>query len=377
MPPLAAGGLFDALLGESEMLVAHDSPRPKILIVEDSYLTAEAVGDLVKRYGCEVAGAVGRVETGVEFLRKNDVDAAVVDIDLRGTASFPICDQLRKRDIPFVFLTGYDKGYAIPPEFRGAARLSKPVDDREFETALTALASAGRTPSVDRGNLVLDRLPLATWRLVLPRLERVAMAAQEMLERPGGEIHHVYFPVAGLVSIRACSAQGKRIEVGLIGRDGLTGIAFLLGRSDGREIEAIVQHPGFAWRISVSALAELRGLDPEFDAQLLRSVDRFISQLARNALATGYGTIEQRLARRLLMTSIRLGTKSLALTHDSLSRVLAVRRSGVTVALHMLESRGLIRARRNLIEILNFGALARAAGENCWTVADFRFTADD
>lgn len=124
------------------MPITQNSTKPKILIVEDSYLTAEAVGDLVKRCGCEVAGAVGRVETGIEFVRKNVVDAAVVDIDLHGTASFPICNQLRQRDIPFVFLTGYDRSYVIPPEFQGTVRLSKPVDDREFETALSSLTPA-------------------------------------------------------------------------------------------------------------------------------------------------------------------------------------------------------------------------------------------
>lgn len=359
------------------MLVAQDSPRPKILIVEDNYLTAEAVGDLVRKCGCEVAGAVGRVESGVEFLRTNHVDAAVVDIDLRGTASFPICAQLSKRDIPFLFLSGYDKNYAIPPEFQGAVRLSKPVDGRELEKALAALAFVVPTPSVERGNFVLDRLPLATWRLLQPRLQQVAMAGEEMLETPEGETSHVYFPVTGLVSIRACSAQGKRIEVALVGRDGLTGIAALLGRTSARGTEAVVQHPGLAWRIPVPALTELRRLDHEFDAQLLRAVDSLICQLARNALATGYGTIEQRLARRLLMTSIRLGTRRIALTHDGLAKVLAVRRSGITVALHMLESRQMIRGRRNLIEILDFGALARAAGQNCWTAADFKFAADD
>jgi CRP-like cAMP-binding protein len=352
---------------------AQDSPKPKILIVEDSYLTAEAVSDLAKKCGYEVAAAVGYVETGVEFLREHDVDAAVVDIDLHGTASFPICAQLKKRDIPFVFLTGYDTSYDIPPEFQSAVRLSKPFDGREFETAMAALASAGPTPGTDRGNLVLDRLSAADWRLVKPRLERVAIAADELLETPGDEIRYVYFPVTGLVSIRACSAHGKRIEVGLVGRDGVTGTTVLLGRTRSLETEAIVQHPGAAWRISAPALSELLRLHPNFHGRLLPAVQAFMSQLARNALAIGYGTIEQRLARRLLMTSLRLGTNSLALTHDGLSRMLAVRRSGVTIALHMLESRQVIRAKRNLIEILDYGALVREAGENCWVAADFQF----
>ena len=70
------------------------------------------------------------------------------------------------------------------------------------------------------------------------------------------------------------------------------------------------------------------------------------------------------------MISFRIGAKELALTHDELARSLAVRRSGVTVALHMLEARNVIRVRRNLVEILDTGALAREAGETCWIDAD-------
>jgi CRP-like cAMP-binding protein/ActR/RegA family two-component response regulator len=355
------------------MPITQNSAKPRILIVEDSFLTAEAVGDLVKRCGCEVAGAVGRVETGIEFVRKNEVDAAVVDIDLHGTASFPICNQLKQRDIPFVFLTGYDRSYVIPPEFQGTVRLSKPVDDREFETALSSLTPAQPAAVAERGNLVLDGLPASTWWLLEPRLEQVTPGADEVLETPGQKIPYVHFPVTGLVSVRTCSRQGKRIETGLVGREGLTGFAVLLGDVRSVEAEAIVQHPGLMWRIPSQALAELLPLNHDLRAHLLRAVNAFMNQVSRNVLAVGYGTIEQRLARRLLMMSMRLGTRSLALTHEGLSRVLGVRRSGVTVALHMLESRRVIRARRNLVEVLDYTALIREAGESCWTAEDSRF----
>ncbi|SJZ83371.1 cAMP-binding domain of CRP or a regulatory subunit of cAMP-dependent protein kinases [Enhydrobacter aerosaccus] len=348
------------------MLVAQQQPKPKILVVEDSYLTAEAVCDMVKRCGCDVAAAVGRVETGVEFLCQNDVDGAVVDIDLRGTTSFPLCDQLRKREIPFLFLTGYGPNYVLPPEFQDRPRLFKPLDDREFESALATLTSGGQ--DVDRGNLVLGRLSAAHWRAVLPRLERATLDVDQVLETPGAEIRHVYFPVSGLISVRAVSTNGKRIEVGLVGREGVTGIGALLA-STGSEVEAVVQHRGEAWRLPAAIVPELQAL-PELYSALLAAAYRFTGHMARNSLAIGYGTIEQRLARRLLTASIRLGSKTLAITHDSLSRMLAVRRSGVTVALHMLESREVIRARRNVVEILDYGALMREAGEICWGSED-------
>src|SRR4051794_16691163 len=89
-----------------EMTFDRSPSRPRILVVEDSYLTAAAVCDMVTKCGFDVAGTVGRVETGLEFVRQHPLDGAVIDIDLPGTASFPICKQLKKRDIPFLFLTG-------------------------------------------------------------------------------------------------------------------------------------------------------------------------------------------------------------------------------------------------------------------------------
>jgi len=93
------------------------------------------------------------------------------------------------------------------------------------------------------------------------------------------------------------------------------------------------------------------------------AVHAFVNEMSDNAVSMGNGTIEQRLARRLLMASLRLGSRELGLTHEALARLLAVRRSGITVALHMLESRRIIRSRRNLVEILDYEGLARAAGD--------------
>ena len=89
----------------------------------------------------------------------------------------------------------------------------------------------------------------------------------------------------------------------------------------------------------------------------------FLGQVSDSAVSIGSSTIEQRLARRLMMASLRLGSRRLALTHEALAQLLAVRRSGITVALHMLEERRVIRSRRNLVEILDYEGLAHAAGE--------------
>jgi CRP-like cAMP-binding protein len=313
--------------------------RPRILVVEESYPTALAVCDMIVRHGCDVAGMVGEVDKGLEFVRDYPLDGAV--IDLQGDSSFPLCEQLRQRDIPFMLL-------------------KMPVDDHEFGRALADFARPGES---QRGNDVLERLASADWRALEPHLEDVALTAGETLGAADGKVDWVYFPITGLVSVSARNARGKAVEVALVGREGLVGGTLMLGRAQSPGLESVVQVAGSAWRMPAGALVPLLERRPELRAELLAALHAFVGQMSDSVVSIGSSTIEQRLARRLMLASSRLGTPQLALTHETLARLLAVRRSGVTVALHMLEARKVIRSRRNLVEILDYDGLAQTAGE--------------
>ena len=113
------------------------SPKPRILVVEDNYLTAKAVCDIVRDCGFSVAGAVARLESGLDFLAERDIDGAIVDINLDGTQSFPLCAELNRRKVPFCFLTGYAPSI-IPPAFRSAPLLSTNVNGAMPPLALIA-----------------------------------------------------------------------------------------------------------------------------------------------------------------------------------------------------------------------------------------------
>jgi CRP-like cAMP-binding protein len=344
------------------MPVANASYKPKILVVEDSYLAAEAVCSMVTKCGFDVAGSVGSVETGIKFVRENTLDGAVIDIDLHGTPSFPICEQLRQRAIPFVFLTGYDRRFAVPEEFRTAPWLQKPVGEHEFEAAIVQLGRAGASQQ-DRGNLLLERLAADDWQELMRHLEPVALQAGDVLGGDSETIQHFYFPKSGLISVIARSSAGKAIEMALLARESVIGVEAVLGRAGGVGLDYVVQVSGAAWRARAADVVALLGSRPALRAELMGALHDLLRQMSDNAVAVGNGTIEQRLARRLLMASARLGSRSLAMTHEALARLLAVRRSGVTVALHMLESRRLIRSRRNLVEIVDYEGLRRAAGK--------------
>jgi len=99
----------------------------RILVVEDNFLAAEVVRDLLESGGCSVVGPVGRIADALRLAENEVLDGAILDVNLNGERCFPIALALRQRGVPFVFLTGYDDEAIIPIELRPARRLGKPV----------------------------------------------------------------------------------------------------------------------------------------------------------------------------------------------------------------------------------------------------------
>ena len=209
-------------------------------------------------------------------------------------------------------------------------------------------------------NRLLAVLSHADRDLVTPALEVIALDARRVLETPGDPIEHVYFVESGLVSVVGTTHPDHRIEVGMIGHEGMTGVGVVLG--DDRSLnEALVQSSGSAWRIATPALHQAMSDSATLTATLLRFVHVFFSQASQTALANGRGKLDERLARWLLMWHDRLRDDNLIITHEFLALLLGVRRQGVTVALHDLEGRGLIKSTRSLVKILHRDGLQRAA----------------
>ncbi len=99
----------------------------RILVVEDMFLVAEDLADQLAGWGCEVIGPLSRVEAALKCIEEKGLDGALLDVNLDGETSFPIAAALAARQVPFIFLTGYDRETAFPAEFRPAPKLAKPV----------------------------------------------------------------------------------------------------------------------------------------------------------------------------------------------------------------------------------------------------------
>jgi len=96
----------------------------RILVVEDDYFIASDIRRMLQGQGAVVVGPVGDLQAALS-LAEEPIDAAVLDVNLEEATSYPVADRLGTRDIPYMFLTGYD-GWSLPPDYRGAARLAKP-----------------------------------------------------------------------------------------------------------------------------------------------------------------------------------------------------------------------------------------------------------
>jgi CRP-like cAMP-binding protein len=210
------------------------------------------------------------------------------------------------------------------------------------------------------GNRLLSTLSKGDRDLLRPFLEVVELDARRILDAPRQPISSVYFVESGLISIVGMASPDRRIEVGMVGYEGMTGLDVVLG-DDSSPNETLVQSPGSALRITTADLRQVMRKSETLTARLLHYVRVFLAQTSQTALSNGRGRLDERLARWLLMWDDRVFDAGATITHDFLAILLGVTRPGVTVALHELEGKGLIRSTRSHVRILNRDGLRLAA----------------
>jgi CRP-like cAMP-binding protein len=219
--------------------------------------------------------------------------------------------------------------------------------------------TAHAVPSLQR-NRLLQALVDTDHALLKPYLERLRLEKGDVCIKPSQPITHVYFLEAGLGST-VMSDEGKGTsEIGMQGFEGLIGVPALLG-ADFSPHKVFMQIGGPLQRIATAPLREAMDRSASLRALLLRYANVFLLQTGQTAHVNARFTLEERLARWLLMAADRVGPQ-VALTHDYLSFMLGVRRSGVTMALHVLEGERLITSARNLIIIRDRPGLESWAG---------------
>jgi CRP-like cAMP-binding protein len=215
-------------------------------------------------------------------------------------------------------------------------------------------------PDYSIKNYLLTAMDKSDLSQLLPSLCEVPLTVEQVLEVPGKPVADIYFIESGLVSVLATSSRDRRCATAMIGPEGVTGVPAILGDHQWAN-ETIVQSAGSALAISTEDLGNAMLANPSLRHCLLRFVHAFLSQTSQTTLASSCAKLEERLARWILMSQDRLGGVDLGVTHGALAQLLAVRRPGVTLALHFLESKGLIKTTRSRIVVLDRDGLRSQA----------------
>jgi CRP-like cAMP-binding protein len=240
--------------------------------------------------------------------------------------------------------------------------LGIPGTDAERPAVLlpVGVESMATRPASTAGNRLLEKMPESDRRLLEPHLVREDLPVRKDLEKPNKRIDSVFFIEAGIASVVAIQRNGTHVEIGIIGCEGVTGAAVVLG-DDRTPYSTYMQVGGRGLRINAEPLREAMRKSDSLHAILLKSIQAFMLQTSHTAVANARGSIHVRLARWLLMAHDRLPGAELPLTHEFLSMMLAVRRPGVTEAINVLKRDKLIDAARGSIVVRNRKGLEKIA----------------
>jgi DNA-binding response OmpR family regulator len=112
----------------------------RVLVVEDEFLVATLIEDMLLAAGCVVAGPIPRLSEALDAVGSGTFDAAVLDVNLGGDRVYPVADALSRRNVPFVFVTGYSTG-VLPSEYDERPRLCKPFKMAELLGKLSSVVA--------------------------------------------------------------------------------------------------------------------------------------------------------------------------------------------------------------------------------------------
>lgn len=212
-------------------------------------------------------------------------------------------------------------------------------------------------------NMLLRAMSDADIAMLEPHLEHRQLEQGEVLHDKNEPIEWVFFPEGGVASIVLEQEDGDQVEIGLYGREGMSGSSILLGASESPLSSMIQVGNPMARKIASERLLEACAGSRTLQGLLLRFVHALNVQASLTAASNAHYALPERLARWLLMCHDRVEGDQIELTHEFLSTMLAVRRSGVTVTLHTLEGTGAIRSTRGLVTVLNPARLEEIAGD--------------
>jgi CRP-like cAMP-binding protein len=221
----------------------------------------------------------------------------------------------------------------------------------------------------DYSNHILAHLSLPAIGELVPHLQPITLEIRQDIYRPNEAMQYIYFIEVGMVSVVSTMEDGRSIEVGTIGKEGMVGATLLMG-VDNVPYHYFVQIAGRAYRVKASAFVQAAEKNSELRRAALRCEAAYLAQAMQTTACNGLHTIAQRCCRWLLMSQDRVHGDTVALTHDFLALMLGVRRASVTDVLKPLQEQGWIETNRGEITVLNRKGLESGSCECYRLIAD-------
>jgi CRP-like cAMP-binding protein len=223
-----------------------------------------------------------------------------------------------------------------------------------------------KQPPEPIANRLLATLPHDEYERLLPRLELVRFPKNRILYEAGEGVHYAYFPSHGLASLFAITEDGSTLELGTVGSEGYIGVPILhqVGISAYR---VTVQMPMVALRMEANGFLFESNREGTLRTVLSRYAHVVETQLVQAVVCSLTHTVEQRLARRLMIMSDCLESDTFEVTQEQLSIILDRHRNRISAAGIVLREMGLIEIARSQLRITNPQGLKAAACE-CYRI---------
>ena len=215
-------------------------------------------------------------------------------------------------------------------------------------------------------NRILTGLPREQYHSLFSNLTPVNLHHHQVLYDAGDDIRYAYFINDGMASLMCITTEGSSIEVGNVGNEGMVGIPVLL-RHVTSPHQVVVLVPGEALAVTTDILKGEFNKEGELKNRLLSYTHALVTYMSQLGVCNHFHTVDKRLCRWLLLSSLQIQSQSFHLTHESLAQVLGTGRTGVTMAANKLQRAGLIQYYRGQITILNHAGL-EAACCDCYQI---------
>ena len=215
-------------------------------------------------------------------------------------------------------------------------------------------------------NQLLAALPKKEYQALRSQLEEIPLVFEQIIYKPEVAMSDVYFPNSGIISLLAGLNERATLEVGMVGKEGIVGLAVFMGVKESQN-RAVVQGAGSAMKMKAKAFRRECDSGGALSHLLQRYTHSLLTQITQSAVCNQFHSVEARLARWLLMTHDRMEADEFQLTQEFLSNMLAVRRECVNKAAGKMQKRKLIAYSRGRLTVLDRAGL-EAVSCGCYEI---------